>query len=82
MASSTKIFSLEGRGLKLDSAEDLEPHIADLRAMADIEEVRILGNTLGVSACKLLGEVLGTKKTLRVSQNSGAITPPWRVAAR
>ena len=67
MAPSTKIFSLEGRGLKLDTAEDLEAHIADLRAMEDVEEVRILGNTLGVGACKLLGEVLATKKTLRVS---------------
>lgn len=67
MVSATKIFSLEGRGLKLDSAEDLEPHIAGLRAMNDVEEVRIHGNTLGVGACKLLGEVLATKKTLRVS---------------
>lgn len=74
MASSTKIFSLEGRGLKLDSAEDLEPHIADLRAMTDIEEVRILGNTLGVGACKLLGEVLGTKKTLRVANLADIFT--------
>lgn len=63
----SKIFSLEGRGLKLDTAEDLEPLIADLRANNDVEEVRILGNTLGVGACKLLGEVLATKKTLRVS---------------
>jgi Ran GTPase-activating protein 1 len=68
MAPSAKIFSLEGRGLKLDSAEDLEAHIADLRAMDDLEEVHMLGNTLGVGACKLLGEVLATKKTLRVSQ--------------
>jgi Ran GTPase-activating protein 1 len=67
MAPSSKIFSLEGRGLKLDSAEDLEAHIADLRAMDDLEEVHMLGNTLGVGACKLLGEVLATKKTLRVS---------------
>jgi Ran GTPase-activating protein 1 len=70
MASSTKIFSLEGRGLKLDTAEDLEPHIAALRAMDDVEEVHMLGNTLGVGACKLLGEVLATKKTLRVSFDS------------
>jgi Ran GTPase-activating protein 1 len=69
MAPSTKIFSLEGRGLKLTTADDLEPHIADLRAMADIEEVHMLGNTLGVGACKLLGEVLATKKTLRVSRS-------------
>jgi hypothetical protein len=69
MASSDKIFSLEGKGLKLDTAEDLEPHIAPLRS-ADVEEVRILGNTLGVGACKLLGEVLATKKNLRVRQTS------------
>lgn len=68
MAVSNKIFSLEGKGLKLDSAEDLEPHIAELRAMDDVEEVRLLGNTLGVGACKLLGEVLATKKTLQVRE--------------
>jgi Ran GTPase-activating protein 1 len=34
--------------------------------------VHILGNTLGVGACKLLGEVLATKKTLRVSSLSSA----------
>lgn len=68
MAASTKVFSLEGKGLKLDTAEDLEAHIAPLRTMDDVEEVRLLGNTLGVGACKLLGEVLATKKNLRVCQ--------------
>ncbi len=72
MAPSTKIFSLEGRGLKLDTAEDLEPHIAGLRSSNDLEEVHMLGNTLGVGACKLLGEVLATKKTLRVSLVGGS----------
>lgn len=67
MAPSDKLFTLEGKGLKLDTAEDLEPHIAPLRAQDDVEEVRLLGNTLGVGACKLLGEVLATKKGLRVS---------------
>lgn len=66
MASSTKIFSLEGKGLKLDTAADVEPHIKILREMEDVEEVKLLGNTLGVEACKLLGEVLETKKTLKV----------------
>lgn len=65
MASSDKIFTLEGRGLKLDSAADVEAHIQDLRAN-DVEEVRLLGNTLGVEACKALGEVLVTKKNLKV----------------
>lgn len=68
MATDPKVFSLEGKGLKLDTAEDLEAHIGPLRAMRNVEEVRVLGNTLGVGACKLLGEVLATKKTLKVSR--------------
>jgi Ran GTPase-activating protein 1 len=67
MATSEKIFSLEGKGLKLDTAADLEPHIESLKSMSDVEEVRFLGNTLGVEASKALGEVLEAKKTLRVS---------------
>lgn len=66
MAADSKVFSLEGKGLKLDTAEDLEAHIGPLRDMQHVEEVRVLGNTLGVGACKLLGEVLATKKTLKV----------------
>jgi len=31
-----------------------------------VEEIRLLGNTLGVEACKVLGEVLETKKLLQV----------------
>ncbi|PHH73139.1 hypothetical protein CDD80_4023 [Ophiocordyceps camponoti-rufipedis] len=65
MAGTDKVFSIEGRGLKLDTAADLEPHVAQLRAH-DVEEVRLLGNTLGVEACKLLGEILATKKNLKV----------------
>lgn len=62
---ASKVFSLEGRGLKLDSAADLEPHIAPLRD-SDVEEVRLLGNTFGVGACKLLGSILASKKNLQV----------------
>lgn len=65
MTSLNKVFSLEGKGLKLDTAEDIEAHIAPLRSQ-DVEEVRILGNTLGVGACQRLGEVLATKKNLQV----------------
>jgi hypothetical protein len=67
MATSNKIFSLEGKGLKLDTAADLAPHIESLRSMSDVEEVHLQGNTLGVEACKALGEVLETKKSLQVN---------------
>ncbi|KAH7163103.1 hypothetical protein B0J13DRAFT_537822 [Dactylonectria estremocensis] len=73
MASSTKLFSLEGKGLKLDTEADLEPYIAELRAN-DVEEVRLLGNTLGVGACKLLGEVLATKKNVQVANLADIFT--------
>ena len=66
MAPNTKIFSLEGKGLKLDTAADVEAHIKPLKEMDDVEEVRFLGNTLGIEACKAIGEVLETKKTLQV----------------
>ncbi len=57
---------LEGKVLKLTTEAELEPHIAGLVAMDDVEEVRLLGNTLGVGACKRLGEVLSSKKNLQV----------------
>lgn len=74
MTDSKKVFSLEGKGLKLTTAEDLEPHVKDLRALEDLEEIRLLGNTLGVGACKLLGEILSTKKTLQVANLADIFT--------
>jgi len=73
-AKLTKVFSLEGKGLKLDTAQDVEPHIKSLREMNDVEEVRLLGNTLGVEACKVLGEVLETKKTLQIANLADIFT--------
>ena len=60
-------FSLEGRALKLDSAADMDKHIADLKANNDVEEVIFVGNTLGVDACKALANVLESKKKLKVT---------------
>ncbi|KAI6087894.1 RNI-like protein [Hypoxylon rubiginosum] len=74
MAAPGKVFSLEGRVLKIDTAQDLEAHIGPLQAMEDVEEVRILGNTLGVEACKLLGEVLATKKSLKIANLADIFT--------
>lgn len=68
MVNPDKVFTLEGKALKLDTAEDLDAHIAALKAMDDVEEVRILGNTLGIGACKRLGEVLSTKNNLQVGR--------------
>lgn len=69
--SDPKIFSLEGKVLKLTTAEDIEPHIKALRDNNDVEEVRFLGNTLGIGASEALAKVLETKKNLQVRY-----TPP------
>ena len=67
MSKDQKLFSIENKSLKLTTEADLEPHIAPLRDFHDVEHVRFQGNTYGIGACKLLGEVLSTKKNLRVS---------------
>jgi Ran GTPase-activating protein 1 len=69
-----KIFSLEGKGLKLDTAEDIEPHIKELRENDEVEEVLLLGNTLGIGASEALAKVLETKKKLQVANLADIFT--------
>lgn len=64
--AGSKVFSLEGKGLKLTAAEDIEPHIKELKDNPDVEEVHFLGNTLGIRASEALAKVLETKKKLQV----------------
>lgn len=70
----SKLFTLEGKGLKLDSAADIESHVAKLREMTDVVEVRLLGNTLGVEACKALGDILKSKKSLEIANLADIFT--------
>ncbi|KAH7124158.1 hypothetical protein B0J11DRAFT_488981 [Dendryphion nanum] len=72
--ASPKVFSLEGKVLKLDTAADIEPHIKDLEANDDVEEVRFLGNTLGIGASEALAKVLETKKKLQVANFADIFT--------
>lgn len=64
--AAQKVFSLEGKGLKLTTAEDIEPHIQGLKDNDQVEEVRLLGNTLGIGASEALAKVLERKKSLKV----------------
>jgi Ran GTPase-activating protein 1 len=72
--SASTVFSLEGKGLKLDTAEDIEPHIKELRENPNVEEVRLLGNTLGIGASEALAKVLETKKKLQVANFADIFT--------
>lgn len=62
---SSKVFSLEGKSLKLGTAADMKPHLQALQDKPEVEEVILVGNTLGVGACEALADVLKAKKTLR-----------------
>jgi Ran GTPase-activating protein 1 len=71
--ASGKNFSLLGKGLKLDSAEDIAPHIQALKGDPDVEEVQFTGNTLGVGASEALAAILSTKTKLQVRLSFGII---------
>ncbi|KAI9848380.1 MAG: hypothetical protein M1838_000536 [Thelocarpon superellum] len=72
--ASTTVFSLDGQGLKLDTAADVEPHIKSLRESSTVEEIRLGGNTLGPEACGALAQVLEHKTTLRVANLADIFT--------
>ncbi|EXJ88734.1 hypothetical protein A1O1_05666 [Capronia coronata CBS 617.96] len=63
MAGET--FSLAGRGLKLDTKEDLEKYIEPLVQSSNVTHIDLSGNTLGVAACAALAPILASKSTLQ-----------------
>jgi Ran GTPase-activating protein 1 len=64
MASST-IFTLHGKGLKLDTRADIEPYLKDVDPTI-IEEIHFGGNTIGVEASEALAEFLSKTTVLKV----------------
>ncbi|GAC75667.1 ran GTPase-activating protein [Moesziomyces antarcticus T-34] len=74
MSGDSKVFSLVGKGLKLDTKADIQPHLDALQQIADLQEVHLGGNTLGVEACQALADVLKDKKTLKVADFADIFT--------
>lgn len=70
----SKVFSLRGQALKLDTAADLEKHIKPLEDSSDVEEVHIEGNTIGVEASEALAKILETKSTLKFANLADIFT--------
>lgn len=62
MAADT--FSLAGKGLKLDTEDDLNKHIQPLIESSTVKHIDLSGNTLGVPACAALAPILKSKTTL------------------
>ncbi|QRV83124.1 Ran GTPase-activating protein [Ceratobasidium sp. AG-Ba] len=66
-ADPSRVFTIHGKGLKLTTREDIEPHLKELRAIKDLEEIHFGGNTLGIEACEALAEVLKGVNTLKIA---------------
>jgi Ran GTPase-activating protein 1 len=61
----SKIFSIQGKGLKLDTRADIEPVLKDIDP-ANIEEIHFGGNTIGPEASYALAEWLQKCTTIKV----------------
>ncbi|PWZ02461.1 RNI-like protein [Testicularia cyperi] len=74
MSDSTRVFSIVGKNLKLNTKADIQPHLDELEKIADLEEIHLGGNTLGVEACQALADVLKSKTTLKVADFADIFT--------
>ncbi len=63
-SSDPNIFTLSTASLKLDTADDIIPHLAPLLASDTVTEIRLGGNTLGAPACEHLASILSKKLSL------------------
>jgi Ran GTPase-activating protein 1 len=63
---ATTEFSIKGKTLKFDTAEDVKEYIVQLRKMDDLESVVLGGNTFGIEAAKAIANELKNKKNLKV----------------
>ncbi|KAG8815444.1 hypothetical protein FRC19_001028 [Serendipita sp. 401] len=72
--STTKVYSLHGKGLKLNTKEDIEPYLSELKGIPDVEEIHIGGNTLGAPACQALADVLKNLKSLKIANFADIFT--------
>jgi Ran GTPase-activating protein (RanGAP) involved in mRNA processing and transport len=59
------VYSLKGKGLRLDTREDVEPYLRDIDP-EQLEEIHLGGNTIGVEAALALASVLQKASKLKV----------------
>ncbi|MCJ1462902.1 Ran GTPase-activating protein 1 [Pseudocyphellaria aurata] len=72
--SDTTIFTLSTASLKLDTADDIRPHLKTLVESATVSEIRLGGNTLGPGACEYLASILSSKRSLHTADLADIFT--------
>ncbi|KAF9121592.1 hypothetical protein BGW39_010408 [Mortierella sp. 14UC] len=72
--STTTTFTIEGRGLKLQTADDVKEFIETISGMDALENVILSGNTFGVEACRALAAALAKKPLIKLANFSDIFT--------
>lgn len=68
------VFSIVGKGLKLNTAADVQEFVETINQMDDLQVIKLSGNTIGVEAGQALGEALKTKTHLKQALLSDIFT--------
>ena len=64
--SSNNVFSIEGKSLKLDNAEDVQEFVNSILEIENLQEVILSGNTFGVDSTQAITRALKEKNTIKV----------------
>ncbi len=64
--ANSKVFNIEGKGLKLQTAEDVQDFVDAILETEDLEQVTLSGNTFGVEAAQAIAGALKRKDTIKV----------------
>lgn len=67
-------FSIAGKGLKLDTAEDVKVFVDQIKDTKNLKKIVIMGNTIGVEASKALAEALKNQEDLEYADFSDIYT--------
>ncbi|KAG0173311.1 hypothetical protein DFQ28_006024 [Apophysomyces sp. BC1034] len=68
------VFSIEGSGLKLNTAEDVQNFVDTITQMDNLQAIRLSGNTIGVEAGQALADALKTRTSLKTAILSDIFT--------
>ncbi len=60
------VFSIVGKGLKLNTADDVKEFVETINKMDNLQVIKLSGNTIGVEAGQALVEAFKSKSKLKV----------------
>jgi Ran GTPase-activating protein 1 len=66
MNKSSRILSLAGRQLKLNSSDDVQPYVDQAGDLREVEELDLSGNSFGVGAVTAICDAMKQMPSLKV----------------